>query len=119
MFDFLKKFFGFSSSTKSTEAAPYKVEAPVNDQITDAVTQQPSWHTAPPSDTKPVTAVDALDVNRDGKVDINDVKEAVKKTSARVKKAADVDGDGKVTIKDAKAAVKKAAPKRGRKPKAK
>jgi hypothetical protein len=40
------------------------------------------------------------------------VVEEVKKTSARVKKAADVDGDGKVTLADAKAAVKKVAAKR-------
>ena len=48
-----------------------------------------------------------LDVNKDGKVDVADVKAAVSKTKARAKKAADVDGDGKVTKADAKAAVKK------------
>jgi hypothetical protein len=49
-----------------------------------------------------------LDVNQDGKVNLEDVKEVVKKTRTRAKKAADVDGDGKVTVKDAKAAVKRA-----------
>jgi len=69
---------------------------------------------------------EVLDVNKDGKVDLKDAVEVVKKTRARVKKAADLDGDGKVTVKDVKTAVKatkKAAakmkpaaepPKRGR-----
>ena len=65
---------------------------------------------APVADDKPVVApavANVLDVNKDGKVDVADVKAAVTKTRARVKKAADVDGDGKVTKADAKAAVKK------------
>jgi hypothetical protein len=49
-----------------------------------------------------------LDVNNDGKVDLADVKEAVKKTRARVKKAADLDGDGRVTVKDVKVAATRA-----------
>lgn len=49
-----------------------------------------------------------LDVNHDGKVDLADVKEAVKKTRARVKKAADLDGDGRVTVKDVKVAASRA-----------
>lgn len=102
------------SSSEQSEA-PYKVETPVNPQITDAVTQQPAWHTAPPEGTKPVSIENPLDVNHDGKVNFDDVKEAVKKTKARAKKAVDVDGDGKVTKADAKAAVKKAT--KGRKPK--
>ena len=84
--------------------APYKVETP----------EQPSWHTAPAENTKPVTLTDVLDVNKDGKVDMSDVKAAVTKTKARVKKSADVDGDSKVTVKDAKAAVAKV--KKSRKP---
>lgn len=92
-----------SSKQESTpEAAPYKVDTP-------------AWHTAPPEGTKPVEIENPLDVNHDGKVNFDDVKEAVKKTKARAKKAADVDGDGKVTTADAKAAVKKAT--KGRKPK--
>ena len=49
-----------------------------------------------------------LDVNKDGKVDVADVKEVVKKTRARVKKAADLDGDGRVTVKDVKVAAARA-----------
>lgn len=79
-----------------------------------------SWHTAPPAGSK--LAENTLDVNHDGKVDLQDVKEAVKKVRAKAKKAADVDGDGKVTKADAKAAVKKvsatAKKAAGRKPKA-
>lgn len=79
-----------------------------------------SWHTAPPAGSK--LAENTLDVNHDGKVDLQDVKEAVKKVRAKAKKAADVDGDGKVTKADAKAAVKKvsatAKKATGRKPKA-
>lgn len=73
---------------------------------------------APVAEDKPVpvpvvepTAANVLDVNKDGKVDVKDVKAAVAKTKARVKKAADVDGDGKVTKADAKAAVKTVAKK--------
>jgi len=84
------------------EEAPYKVETP-------------AWHTAPPEGTKPVSIENPLDVNQDGKVNFDDVKEAVKKTRTRAKKVADVDGDGKVTKADAKAAVKKVT--KGRKPK--
>lgn len=116
MFGFLKKLFGASTPDKGQEA-PYKIETP-NTQITDAVTT-PAWHTSPDEGTKPVTVTDALDVNKDGKVNLEDAKAAIKKTRARVKKVADVDGDGKVTLKDAKAAVKKTAPRRGRKPKTK
>jgi hypothetical protein len=47
------------------------------------------------------------DVNDDGKVDVQDVKAAVKKTVAAVKAAADITGDGKVDTKDVKAAVTK------------
>lgn len=53
-------------------------------------------------------AKQALDLNKDGKVDLADAKEAVKKTRARVKKAADLDGDGRVTVKDVKVAASRA-----------
>lgn len=73
--------------SNSAPAAPYKVETPpVNNKTGDTVEPNPattSWHTAPPENTKPVTvesvAIAALDVNHDGKVDLADVKEAVKK----------------------------------------
>lgn len=100
----------------TNKEAPYKIETPVvdnktgepvvNPQITDAVTRaQPAWHTAPEEGSK--LADNPLDVNKDGKVNLEDVKEAVKKARGRVKKAADVDGDGKVTAKDAKVVAKK------------
>ena len=52
-----------------------------------------------------------LDVNKDGKVDLKDATEVVKKTRARVKKALDTDGDGKVTVKDVKVTASKAKSK--------
>jgi len=97
--------FGRKAQEKTKSEAPYKLETPV----------QPSWHTAPTDNTKPVTVTDVLDVNKDGKVDMADVKAAVKKTTTRAKKSADLDGDGKVTLKDAKAAVAKVT--KGRKSK--
>ena len=76
---------------------------------------------APVAEDKPVPApaadapvANVLDVNKDGKVDVKDVKAAVAKTKARVKKAADVDGDGKVTKADAKAAVKKVSTRKSK-----
>ena len=69
--------------------------------------------TVPPMpEPQPVPVVEAakqaLDLNKDGKVDLADAKEAVKKTRARVKKAADLDGDGRVTVKDVKVAASRA-----------
>ena len=63
--------------------------------------------------------VRSLDVNKDGKVDLEDAKTVVKNTVDTAKKIADVNKDGKVNAKDAKAAVQKTktAAKRGRKPK--
>ncbi len=59
-----------------------------------------------------------VDVNKDGKVDLADVKAAVTNTVEGVKTTADVNKDGKVDAADAKAAgtavkktVKKAATK--------
>lgn len=77
----------------------------------------------------------SLDINRDGKVNLEDAEEAVKNTVAAAKNLADVNKDGKVNAADvkvvaekAKTEVKKAATKaktavkkattRGRKPKA-
>lgn len=62
------------------EPAPYKVETQ----------EQPAWHTAPAEGSK--LAENTLDVNHDGKVDLEDVKEVVKKargksTPAAAKKA--------------------------------
>lgn len=78
------------------EKAPYKIEPPVMPILTEA-----------------------LDVNKDGKVDLADAKEAVKKTKEKAKKAtakvkakADVNKDGKVDLKDAKEAVKKVTKKK-------
>ena len=63
-----------------------------------------------------------FDANKDGKVDLNDVKPVVENTVEAVKEAADVNKDGKVDVADAKEAtakvVKKAAPKAAAKPKA-
>ncbi|NBP02099.1 MAG: hypothetical protein EBU90_18605 [Proteobacteria bacterium] len=80
----------------------------------------------PAAEPEPVSQpTNALDVNSDGKVDIKDAVEVVKKTRTRVKKAADQDGDGKLTTKDIKIAASKAKSKvkeaavaktRGRKP---
>lgn len=95
---------------------PTTISTPVveKEEVAPVLEQQPvSWHTAPPEGSK--LAENVLDVNHDGKVNLEDVKEVVKKTRTRVKKAVDKDGDGKVTVKDAKAAVKKVT--RGRKPK--
>lgn len=65
--------------------------------------------TLPPAEEKPAEAVtiSPLDVNQDGKVDVKDAVEVVKKARGRAKKAADLDGDGKVTVADAKVAVRK------------
>ena len=81
----------------------------------------------------PVGKEDA-DVNNDGKVNVEDVKEVKKRVSKKVKELADVDKDGDVDLADVKEAVKKvskkakkviepiieeiAPKKRGRKPKA-
>jgi hypothetical protein len=76
-----------------------------------------------------------FDVNKDGKVDLDDVKSAVNNTVNAVKEVADVNNDGKVDAEDAKVVVEKAktgakkaatkaktavkkATSRGRKPKA-
>ena len=106
-------FFMRETTKVESNSAPYKVETPptVNTQITDAVTQQPGWHTAPPADVKPVELTDALDVNQDGKVNLEDVKEVVKKVrKPRTPKA---------EKPAAKPTTKKAAPKKAAAMKAK
>ncbi len=108
--------------------APYKVETPT----TPAVETQTGPRLDPVAialDLEPVVLTrrtTALDVNNDGKVNLEDVKEVVKKArKPRVSKKLDVNNDGKVNLKDVKAAVKKATTKkkptaskkaRGRKP---
>jgi hypothetical protein len=49
----------------------------------------------------------SLDVNKDGKVDLDDAKAAITNTLATVKETADVNKDGRVDVADVKAAVKK------------
>lgn len=113
MFKSIKEFlFGKPVEAPKAEEVPYKVEAPVNPQITDAVTQSPAWHTAPSADTKPITVTSTLDVNHDGKVNFDDVKEVVKKTRTRKPAAA------KPAAPKKPAAMKATAKKGGRKPKA-
>jgi len=51
--------------------------------------------------------VRSLDVNKDGKVDLDDAKAAITNTLATVKETADVNKDGRVDVADVKAAVKK------------
>lgn len=95
---FLRTDKSKSSIDAGSAAAPYKVETP------PANTETPAWHTAPAAGSE--LAKNTLDVNNDGKVNLQDAVEVVKKARGRVKKAADVDGDGKVTTKDAKVAAK-------------
>jgi hypothetical protein len=53
----------------------------------------------------------SLDINKDGKVDLDDAKAAITNTLATVKETADVNQDGRVDAADVKAAVKKTAVK--------
>lgn len=53
------------------------------------------------------TLTNALDVNKDGKVDLKDAVEVVAATKKKVTKAADLNKDGKVDINDAKEAIAK------------
>jgi hypothetical protein len=80
----------------------------------DSLHDHSATPTVPPMpEPQPVPSVEAvktaLDVNKDGKIDLADAKEVVKKTRARVKKAADLDGDGRVTVKDVKVAATRAS----------
>lgn len=121
--------FRKTKETVETQSeAPYKVETPT----TPAAETQPGPRLDPVAialDLEPVVLTrrtNALDVNNDGKVNLEDVKEVVKKArKPRVSKKLDINNDGKVNLKDVKAAVKKATTKkkpaaskkaRGRKP---
>lgn len=78
----------------------------------DKHTTAPVVENAPVVNKASATVSDnVLDVNQDGKVDLQDAVAVVKKTRARVKKAVDQDGDGKVTAKDAKIVASKAKAK--------
>lgn len=79
----------------SVTPAPYKVEPPASTPVvTETTPIQP-------------TIANTLDVNNDGKVNLDDVKEAVAKVSKKAKAKADVNKDGKVDKADAQAAAKK------------
>jgi hypothetical protein len=91
----------------SVTPAPYKIEPP-------AATPEVAPESTP---IQPVIS-NVLDVNKDGKVNLEDAKEAVKETkekakkvAAKVKEKADINKDGKVNVADAKAAAKKAKEK--------
>jgi hypothetical protein len=77
-----------------------------------------SWHTAPPAGS--ALAQNTLDVNHDGKVDLQDVKEVVKKVrgkkAAEEKKPAAMKAPAKKTT--AKKATGEKKPRAPRKPKA-
>lgn len=84
-------------ATKAPEPWPFPTSRP------------PEGDNKPVSEPLPVmpTLTAALDVNKDGKVDIKDAVEVVAKAKKKVAKAADLNKDGKVDINDAKEAVKK------------
>ncbi len=77
--------------------APYKVETPTTTTKVDGIGHE--------SVTIQPTISNVLDVNKDGKVDFEDVKEAVKKTKKKAKEVTDE-------------VVEKVKKPRGRKPKA-
>lgn len=84
-------------------------DTPSTDAVSLSTTTSPVVDASSPVVNKAGTVVDSpLDVNQDGKVDVKDAVEAVKKTRARVKKAADQDGDGKLTKNDLKVVATKA-----------
>lgn len=60
--------------------APYKVEPPTTTTKVDGIGHE--------SVTIQPTISNVLDVNKDGKVNVEDVKEVVKKTKTKVKKVA-------------------------------
>ncbi len=113
-------------ANSSPEAWPFPTSRPAEGDAKEA-----PYKVEPPAETTtkidgighesiPVIPVltQALDVNKDGKVDLADAKEAVKKvkekaksTAKKAKSKADVNKDGKVDLKDAKEAVKKVTKK--------
>lgn len=84
-------------ATKAPEPWPFPTGRP------------PEGDNKPVSEPLPVmpTLTAALDVNKDGKVDIKDAVEVVAEAKKKVAEAADLNKDGKVDINDAKEAVKK------------
>lgn len=87
-------------------------DQPTSAQVGVATTTAPVVENAPVINKASATVSDnVLDVNQDGKVDLQDAVAVVKKTRSRVKKAVDQDGDGKVTAKDVKVAATKAKTK--------
>lgn len=91
MLNFIRKIFGLQTrpdvhpldgATRQAQEAPYKLEPqlqPVEPKL------QP---VEPSTPIQPVIS-NVLDVNKDGKVDVEDVKEAVKKTKKKAKEVTD------------------------------
>jgi hypothetical protein len=84
MLNFIRKIFGLQTrpdvhpldgATRQAQEAPYKLEPQL----------QP---VEPSTPIQPVIS-NVLDVNKDGKVDVEDVKEAVKKTKKKAKEVTD------------------------------
>lgn len=120
MFNFLKKLFGAKQSPQDwpfptsktaptmSPQAPYKVEPAV--EVTTKI--DGIGHESIAAEPE-VTS--KLDVNKDGKVNLEDVNAIVQQVSKKivktVKEKADVNKDGKVNAADAKAVVKKVVDK--------
>lgn len=110
-------------SSNMSDAAPYKVEPSTTTKI-DGIGHEAIPVQKPTANVEVVETVNILDVNNDGKVNIEDAKAAVSKVVKKVKAVADVNKDGKVNkadvakaAKNVKQAVKKAAPaKKAKKP---
>lgn len=111
----LEKKIEENEANKSPKPWPFPVGRPPEGDAKEA-----PYKIEPPAESIPVVPVltQVLDVNKDGKVDAEDAKEAVKKvkekaksTAKKAKAKADVNKDGKVDLKDAKEAVKKVTKK--------
>lgn len=83
-------------ATKAPEAWPFPTSRPLegDNKAVESIPVMP-------------TLTNALDVNKDGKVDLKDAVEVVATTKKKVTKAADLNKDGKVDINDAKEAIAK------------
>jgi hypothetical protein len=110
-------YTAYRNKQASRSAALERTEATLASAPEPVPTPTPEPAAAPVVDPAPPEATPKaiLDVNNDGKVNVADVKAAVKKTKARVKKAADANNDGKVNVADVKAAVKKTKAKSSKK----
>lgn len=87
-------------------------DQPTSAQVGVATTTAPVIENTPViNKASAVVSDNPLDINQDGKVNLQDAVEVVKKTRTRIKKAVDKDGDGKVTAKDVKIAATKAKTK--------